>query len=55
MKLIFKEFYCPECKQFKWLKLEDICVDCQDRRNLLKISQIRKTNIFLNKEIYIEN
>ncbi|MFW9948780.1 MAG: hypothetical protein ACFFKA_01475 [Candidatus Thorarchaeota archaeon] len=39
MKIIFEEFYCPECKQNRWLKVENICIDCEDKKKLEKISQ----------------
>jgi len=42
MKLIFKEFYCPECKQIRWLKTENICVGCKDKRILNEVAQTRK-------------
>ncbi len=50
-KIIVKEFVCPECGQLRWLKVENICADCRDKKILNKISQIRK----MNKEIILEN
>ena len=51
MKLIVKEFVCPECGQLRWLKVRNICVDCRDRIVLNEISRERK----MNKEIILEN
>jgi predicted RNA-binding Zn-ribbon protein involved in translation (DUF1610 family) len=50
-KIIVKEFVCPECGQLRWLKVENICADCRDKRILNEISQMRK----INKEIILEN
>ncbi|MBY9003934.1 MAG: hypothetical protein KGD73_08180 [Candidatus Lokiarchaeota archaeon] len=51
MKLIVKEFVCPECGQLRWLKVKNICVDCRDRMVLNEISRERK----MNKELILEN
>jgi len=51
MKLIVKEFICPECGQLRWLKIDKICADCRDKAVLNEISQSRK----MYKEILLEN
>lgn len=51
MKLIVKEFICPECGQLRWLKVANICADCRDKQVLNEISRMRK----MNKEIMLEN
>lgn len=51
MKLVVKEFVCPECGQVRFLKAKNICADCRDRIVLNEISRVRK----MNKEILIEN
>ncbi|MCJ7648314.1 MAG: hypothetical protein MUP85_06850 [Candidatus Lokiarchaeota archaeon] len=51
MKLIVKEFICPECGQLRWLKIDKICADCRDKEVLNEISQSRK----MYKEILLEN
>lgn len=53
LKLIYQEFYCPECGQSKWLKIKNICVDCRDKQILNEISQIRKVNNIFNREVYV--
>jgi hypothetical protein len=53
MKIIFKEFYCPECGQIRWLKIKNICVDCRDKQILNEISQIRKIDNIFNREVYV--
>ena len=55
MKLIFEKFYCPVCKQNKWLKIENICVDCHDKRKLQEFSRIRKNNHSFENVIYLEH
>jgi len=51
MKLVVKEFVCPECGQLRWLKVDNICADCRDKKVLNEISRMRK----MNKEIMLEN
>jgi acetone carboxylase gamma subunit len=51
MKLVVKEFICPECGQLRWLKVHDICADCRDKKILNEISQARR----MHKEILLEN
>ena len=51
MKLVVKEFICPECGQLRWLKIANICADCRDKKVLNEISRMRK----MNKEIMLEN
>ena len=54
MKLVYEEFYCPECGQIKNLKTsKNICVDCSDRIVLDKISQSRKTQKVFNELICV--
>jgi len=53
LKLIYQEFDCPECGQIRWLKIKNICVDCRDKQILNEISQIRKVNNILNREVYV--
>ncbi|MHA1671817.1 MAG: hypothetical protein ACTSV5_14785 [Promethearchaeota archaeon] len=51
MKLVVKEFICPECGQLRWLKINNICADCRDKKILNEISRVRKRN----KEIILEH
>jgi len=53
LKLIYQEFYCPECGNMRWLKIKNICVDCRDKQILNEISQIRKVNNIINREVYV--
>ena len=51
MKLVVKEFVCPECGQIRWLKVKNICAGCRDKKVLNEIARVRK----MNKEIVLEN
>jgi hypothetical protein len=54
MKLVYEEFFCPECRQIKNLKTaKNICVDCYDKIVLDKISQSRKTQKVFNELICV--
>ena len=54
MKLVYEEFFCPECGQIKNLKTaKNICVDCNDKIVLDIISQSRKTQKVFNELICI--
>lgn len=53
MKIVFKQFKCPECGQIRWLKIKNICVDCRDKQILNEVSQIRKVNNIFNREVYV--
>lgn len=53
MKLVYKEFFCPECGQLRWLKAKNICIDCKDKIFLDKISQSRKMRNIFNKQICV--
>ena len=53
MKLIYQEFFCPECGQIRWLKVRDICVECKDKMILDKISQSRKVLHVFNEQICV--
>jgi hypothetical protein len=54
MKLVYGEFFCPECGQIRWLKAKTICVDCRDKILLDKISQSRKTQNAISDQICIQ-
>ena len=51
MKLVYREFLCPECGQIRWLKVRNVCVDCKDKMVLDEISQSRKMLHVLNGQI----
>jgi len=53
MKLVYQEFICPECKAIRWLRTENMCVDCKDKILLDKISQSRKTQNVFNEQICV--
>lgn len=53
MKLVYQEFFCPECRQFRWLKAKNICVDCKDKILLDKISLSRKMQNVFNEQICV--
>jgi hypothetical protein len=42
IKLVYDQFYCEKCKQVKYLKIGNMCVDCKDKQILDEISRIRK-------------
>ncbi len=42
MKPIFQEFFCIECEQIRILKVNNICIDCRDKKILKNIFQTQK-------------
>ena len=44
MKIIYKEFLCPECGNKCWLNSQGLCVNCRDKLILEEIAQTRKLN-----------
>ena len=53
MKIVYQEFFCPECGQIRWLKVKNMCVDCKDRILLDEISQSRKMQNVFNQQICV--
>ncbi len=53
MKIVYQEFFCPECGQIRWLKVKNMCVDCKDRILLDEISQSRKMQNVFNEQICV--
>lgn len=53
MKIVYQEFFCPECGQIRWLKAKNMCVDCKDRILLDEISQSRKIQNVFNEQICV--
>ena len=54
VKLVYQEFFCSECGQIKNLKTtKNICVDCNDKIVLEKISQSRKEQHVYNEQICV--
>jgi len=53
MKLVYREFLCPECGQIRWLKVRNVCVDCKDKMVLDKISQSRKEQHVFNDQLCV--
>ncbi|MFX0027254.1 MAG: hypothetical protein ACFE8M_12640 [Candidatus Hermodarchaeota archaeon] len=46
MKPIFQKFFCTECGRLRILKVNDICINCRDKRIL---SQIQKELLSIEK------
>ncbi len=42
MKPIFQEFFCTECGQIRILKVNDMCIECRDKKILNNIFQTQK-------------
>jgi DNA-directed RNA polymerase subunit RPC12/RpoP len=53
MKIVYQEFFCPECGTNRWLRVENVCVDCRDKILLDKISQSRKMQSIFNEQICV--
>jgi len=53
MKIVYQEFFCPECGQTRWLKAKNMCVDCKDRILLDEISQSRKMQNVFNEQMCV--
>ena len=48
MKPIFKEFWCPECGQIRYINANGICFDCRNEKTLEALAIKRKDQIKLN-------
>ena len=53
MKILYQEFFGPECGQIRWLKAKNMCVDCKDRILLDEVSQSRKKQNVFNEQICV--
>jgi len=53
VKLVYEEFFCPECESIRYLKLGNVCADCKDKRVLENLSQSRKAHNILNEQICV--
>ncbi|MFX1586794.1 MAG: hypothetical protein ACFFC1_01460 [Promethearchaeota archaeon] len=49
MKPIFQEFFCTQCGQIRILKVNDICIDCRDKKILYDIFQTQNEMLFIEK------
>ncbi|MFX0022722.1 MAG: hypothetical protein ACFE9S_10370 [Candidatus Hermodarchaeota archaeon] len=56
MKPIFEEFYCPQCREIRYINVDGICFDCNNENKLMLISELRKNHKLdiLNQSLSVE-
>jgi hypothetical protein len=42
MKSIYKEFRCPQCGDLRYINVNGICFDCNNRNTLLTLAEQRR-------------
>jgi hypothetical protein len=56
MKPIYKEFFCPQCGEIRYINVNGICFDCNNENSLLALAKQRKHQKldFLNQSFTVE-
>jgi len=55
MKPIFKEFYCPQCGELRYVNVNGICYDCKNENTLLALAKVRKSQQKFNFSVQTLN
>ena len=55
MKPIFKEFYCPQCGELRYVNINGICYDCKNENTLLALAEVRKSRKKFNFSVQTLN
>jgi len=42
MKPIFREFYCPQCRELRHINVNGVCFDCNNENTLISLAEQRK-------------
>ena len=42
MKPVYKEFYCPQCGELRYINVNGICFDCNNEKALVALAEQRK-------------
>ncbi len=48
MKTLYKEFNCPQCGGLRYINVDGICFDCNNKNILLALEKRRKIQQNLN-------
>jgi len=51
MKTLYKEFNCPQCGGLRYINVNGICFDCNNKNTLLALEKRRKTQQNLNNSL----
>ncbi|MFX1569353.1 MAG: hypothetical protein ACFFCV_13405 [Promethearchaeota archaeon] len=51
MKPIFKEFYCPQCGGLRYIDVNGVCFDCNNKNTLILLAEQRKSQQNLDTTI----
>lgn len=42
MKPVYREFNCPQCGELRYIDVNGVCFDCNNKNNLLSLADQRK-------------
>lgn len=51
MKAVYKEFFCPQCGELRYINVNGICFDCNNENNLIALAEQRKLQQKFNVSI----
>ena len=51
MKTVYKEFNCPQCGELRYIDVNGICFDCNNKNILISLAKQRKLHQKLHMTI----
>jgi len=58
MKTVYQEFCCPQCGKVRYINVNGVCFDCNNKNTLISLAEQRKLqqkHEILNHSISIES
>ncbi|MFX1389592.1 MAG: hypothetical protein ACFE9Z_05950 [Promethearchaeota archaeon] len=43
MKPVYKEFKCQQCRELRYINVNGICFDCNNKKTLISLAKKRKS------------